>query len=167
MIQSLLNSRNSLKMTQDETGRANILMVPIRILGGDGIRINENIYDLTPEVYKPLSSPSYSGKTMKNDSDILMMNNIKRDLGHTSVGDKPSKPKIFFTETLPKLVDDIPNKIFDENIDSFKDIQENGIPIIIPSNISDIYTRLEILLGLKLSGDTDTLTEASISIDEL
>ena len=39
--------------------------------------------------------------------------------------------------------------------------------IIIPSNIIDIYTRLEVLLGLKLSVHTDTLTEASNLIDEL
>ena len=39
--------------------------------------------------------------------------------------------------------------------------------IIIPSNIIDNYTRLEVLLGLKISGHTDTLTEASILIDEL
>ena len=39
--------------------------------------------------------------------------------------------------------------------------------IIIPSNIIDIYTRLEVLLGLKLSGHSDTLTEASNLIDEL
>ena len=38
---------------------------------------------------------------------------------------------------------------------------------IIPSNIIDIYTRLEILLGLKLSGHSNTLTEASNLIDEL
>ena len=38
---------------------------------------------------------------------------------------------------------------------------------IFPSNIINIYTRLEILLGLKLSGHTDTLTEASKLIDEL
>ena len=38
---------------------------------------------------------------------------------------------------------------------------------IIPSNIIDIFTSLEILLGLKLSGHTDTLTEASNLIDEL
>ena len=44
----------------------------------------------------------------------------------------------------------------------------NGIEkIIIPSNIIDIYTRLEILLGLQLSGNSDTLTEASNLIDEL
>ena len=39
--------------------------------------------------------------------------------------------------------------------------------IIKPSNIIDIFTRLEILLGLKLSGHTDMLTEASNLIDEL
>ena len=39
--------------------------------------------------------------------------------------------------------------------------------IIIPSNIIDIYTGLEVLLGLKLSGHTDTLTEASALIDQL
>ena len=38
---------------------------------------------------------------------------------------------------------------------------------IIPSNIIDIWTRLEVLLGLKLAGHTDTLTEASHLIDEL
>ena len=36
-----------------------------------------------------------------------------------------------------------------------------------PSNIIDIYTRLEILVGLKLSGHTDTLTEASNLINEI
>ena len=39
--------------------------------------------------------------------------------------------------------------------------------IIVPSNVVDICTRLEILLGLKLSGHTDTLTEATSLRDEL
>ena len=39
--------------------------------------------------------------------------------------------------------------------------------IIIPSNIIVIYTRLEILLGLRLSGHSNILTEASNLIDEL
>ena len=38
---------------------------------------------------------------------------------------------------------------------------------IILSNKTVIYTRLEVLLGLRLSGHTDTLTEASNLIDEL
>ena len=36
-----------------------------------------------------------------------------------------------------------------------------------PSNTIDIYTRLEILLGLNISGHTDNLTEASNLIKEL
>ena len=46
-------------------------------------------------------------------------------------------------------------------------MEGQGVKIIIPSNIIDIYTTLEVLLGLKLSGHTDTLTEASNLIDEL
>ena len=39
--------------------------------------------------------------------------------------------------------------------------------IKIPSNIIDNYTRLEILLGWKLSGHTKSLTEASNLLDEI
>ena len=55
-----------------------------------------------------------------------------------------------------------------KNILTHKNLQGRGIEkITIPSNIIDVYTRLEVLLGLKLSGHTDTLTEASNLIDEL
>ena len=49
----------------------------------------------------------------------------------------------------------------------FNDLQGEGVRIIIPSNINDIYTRLEVLLGLEISGHTDTLTEASNLIGDL
>ena len=48
-----------------------------------------------------------------------------------------------------------------------RNLQGEGLKNIIPTNIIDIYTRLEILLGLKLSGHSDTPTEASNLIDEL
>ena len=54
-----------------------------------------------------------------------------------------------------------------ENAAVSDDLQGEGVKIIIPSNIINIYTRLEILLGLKLSGHTNTLTEESTLIDEL
>ena len=167
MIGSLMNSRNSLNITQDESGRATVLGVPIQISEGDTIKIIENIYELTPEIYKALTYPTYTGKTMKNENDILMMYNIIRDRGYTGIGDRDSAKKTFFTIKLPKLVEEIQNKTFDEiALDSDSDLQ-GGVKIIIPSNIIDIYTRLEILLGLKLSGHSDTLTEASSLIDEL
>ena len=39
---------------------------------------------------------------MKDESDILMMSDIIRDLGYTGIGDRDSKRKTFFTKTLPK-----------------------------------------------------------------
>ena len=78
-----------------------------------------------------------------------------------------SKRKVFFTITLPKLVEEIQNKTFDETTEDSDDLQGEGVKIIIPSKIIDIYTRLEVLLGLKLSVHADTLTEASNLIDEL
>ena len=162
MIGSLMNSRNSLKISQDESGRANILGVPIQISEGDIIKINGNVYELSPEIYKALTYTTYTGNTMKDENDILMMYNIIRDFGYTGDGDRDSKRKTFFLKKLPKLVEEIQNKTFDET-----DLGGDGVKIIIPSNIIDIYTRLEVLLGLKISGHTDTLTEASNLIDEL
>ena len=53
-----------------------------------------------------------------------------------------------------------------ENVEDSSALQGEGVNVSIPSNIIDIYTRLEVLPGLKLSGHTDTLTEASNLIDE-
>ena len=50
---------------------------------------------------------------MKNESDILMMNNIIRDLGYTGARNQTSARKNFLTETLPKLVEEIENESFD------------------------------------------------------
>ena len=162
----LMSSANSLKIKSTPSG-ATILGVPIYTLGGDTIQIKDNVYDLTPELYKALSYTGYDGKTMKNENDILMLNNIIRDLGYTGVGDYQSKRKAFLTETLPRLVEEIQNRTFEEITDESNDLQGEGVKIIIPNNIIDIYTRLEVLLGLKLSGHTDTLIEASNLIDEL
>ena len=162
----LMSSLNSLKIKS--SSGATILGVPISTLGGDKLRRRDNDYELTTEIYKALSYTGYTGKNMNNENDILMLKNFINDLGYTGDGDKPSKRKIFLTVTLPKIVEEIQNKTFEEiTLDSDNDLQGEGIKIIIPSNTVDIYIRLEILLGLNLSGHTDTLTEASNLIDEL
>ena len=96
-----------------------------------------------------------------------MMYNIVRDLGYTGRGDKSSKRKTFLRITLPEIVEKFQNKNLDEITDSSDDLQGEEVTIMISSNINDIYTRLEILLGLKISGHTDTLTEVSNLKDEL
>ena len=63
MSGSSMTSRNFFKITQDEFGQANLLGVSNQILAGDSIKINDNTYDLFPEIYKSVPSTSYTGKT--------------------------------------------------------------------------------------------------------
>ena len=161
-----MSSSNSLKIKSSPSG-ATTLGVPICTLCGDKLRIRDKNYELTHEICKALSYTGYTGKAKKNENDILIKINMIKDSGHTGIGDRDSKRKTIFTITLPELVEEIQNKIFDEITDDYDDLQGEGIKFIIPSIIIDIYTRLEILLGLKLSGHIDTLTGASILIDEL
>ena len=66
-----------------------------------------------------------------------------------------------FTKEISKRVEEFQNATFDKI-----DLECQGVKIIIPSNISDIYTRIEILLRLILSCHTVTLAEASNLLDE-
>ena len=47
------------------------------------------------------------------------------------------------------------------------EIAGQGFKITITSNKNDNWTRIEVLLGFKLSGLTDTLTDASNMINDL
>ena len=76
-------SSNSVRIKPSQSG-ATFLGVPIKTLGGDRIQTKDIIYDITPEIYKVLYHRGYTGKTMKNENDILMMKNIINDLGYTS-----------------------------------------------------------------------------------
>ena len=73
---------------------------------------------------------------------------------------------IIYQKTIPKILNTLLPA--NENVaESHEEISDNflegqGIEkTIVPSNITDLYTNLEVLLGLKLSDHTDTLTEAS------
>ena len=46
-------------------------------------------------------------------------------------------------------------------------LPSEGIETIIPSNIIGLWARFEVLLGLKLYGHTDDLTETGNLIDDL
>ena len=166
-LDSLMSSSNFLKIKPSFPG-ATILGVPIYFLGGDKMRINDSFCDLSPEIHKALSATGYSGKTMENKNEISLMKKISNESNYTGIGDKSWKIKTFFTITLPKLLKCFRNKTFDELINDSDNIEGERIEKIVnPSIIVDFYTRLEVLLGLKQSGHTDTLTEASNLIDEI
>ena len=160
-FKSLKEAPSSLKLNNDEEGNLSILDTPIKSLGGDKILVNDgNIYEFTPEIHKALSKSSYTGKSMKNENDRKKLFNFLTDIRYTGEGDNQTSQKKFFRG----LINQYRNIKKEEPLD----LKGHGIEkIIIPSNIIDIYTRLEVLLGLKISGHTDTLTEASNLIDEL
>ena len=160
---SLMSSSNYLGINSFFSG-ATILGVPIETLSGNKLRIDDNVYEFSPEVHKALSSTAFSGKTMKNENDFIRMNVFINGLSYTGVGGKLSKRKTFFTITPPKLDENFQKRTFAENkmIQKVKEWKRYK-----KSNLFDNYTRLEILLRLKLSGHTDTLREASNLIDEL
>ena len=124
-----------------------------------------NIYDLTPELYKDLFSTSYTGEKMRKHSAMLIMKNIRNDSGCTKFGDNSSSREKFRLIDLLTEVAEVENRNVNEEKSDF--LERDGLKIVIPSNIFDIYTKLEILVGLKLSGPTNTLTKASNLTDEL
>ena len=106
-----------------------------------------------------------------NNEDKLTVYDILNNIGFYSMRNTKGLNSARMKDALNNLPKDIakiqnpPLPAIDNESDK---IEGEGVQkIIIPSNIIDIYTRLEVLLGLKLSGHTDTLTEASNLIDEL
>ena len=121
-LSSLMSSSNSLE-TKSSLSGALILGVPFYSLGVGKLKIPDKDYELTPELYKPLSYTGYTGKTMKNENDNLMTKITKRDLGYTGFGDRQPNRETFFTMTLLKLVEKIQNKTFVEITDDSDDLQ--------------------------------------------
>ena len=68
---------------------------------------------------------------------------------------------------LPKAMAKFRNPPLPSIEDVCDKLKGEGVKIIIPSNVIDIGTRLSILLGLKISSHSYSLTDASNLIDEL
>ena len=137
--------------------------IPIKSPGGTKILVDENEYDLTKGIRNVLTKKTYKSIESLNDNDKIVLRDFLSKIGYYNR--KPSKGK-------PSGLDNYIKNNLDDDVRKILKLDTNlkgkGVEkIIIPSNIIDIYTRLEVLLGLKHSGHTHTLTEASNLIDEL
>ena len=113
----------------------------------------------------------------KNFNKIPNLQNVFRDTTGKSLKKLGKMENLTYKKLLKNLIYEMYKaKSGENNSEKFKytknnlkpnNLQREGVKIIIPSNIIDIYTRLQILLGLKVSGHTDTLTEASNLNDDL
>ena len=90
-----MSSLNSLRTDQDDVGRAMILGVPRYALGGDRVEVNDNVYGITDQIRKVLSSTGYDSKIMKKHSEFLTLINSLKKVGCTGIRDRNSKHKIF------------------------------------------------------------------------
>ena len=143
------------KIREDKDGQRYWNGIPIEIPGGSRVKISDETFNITPNLQNVFTDTT--GKSLKNltKTENKTYKKLLQTLNYENYRPKQGE---YNSGRYKKT----------ENILKPNSLQGRGIEkIIIPSNIIDIYTRLEVLLGLKLSGHTDTLTEASNLIDEL
>ena len=123
-------------------------------MGGNKLKISENIFEIIPGIQKVFTQTSNIPLKKLNRQEWEVYNNILETLDF---------------ENYKPISGESKSGRYKQSKNNFnkRNLKREGVKIIIPSNIFDIYTRLETLLGLKLSCHTDTLTEASNLIDEL
>ena len=143
------------KIREDIIGQRYWNGLPVDILGDSRIEIEGENFNITPnlqKVFTDTTDKSFKKLNKKeNQTYRKLLNTLNYENYRPKYGEVNSG-RYKYTKNILKPIN----------------LQGRGVEkIIIPSNIIDIYTRLEVLLGLNLSGHTDTLTEASNLIDEL
>ena len=163
-------SKNFFKLVEKADDQVFWNKIPIKALGENRISIKNQEYDIKPSIQNCFTSTNQTTKNM-DDEDKLTVYDILKNIGFYSMrhtkGLKSARMKDALIN-LPKEIDRIRNPPLPAFEIESDNLEGEGVQkIIIPSNKIDIYTRLEVLLGLKLSGHSDTFTEASNLIDEL
>ena len=127
---------------------------PVKMLGGTEVEIADKKFNITKGIQNVFTQTSNIPLKKLNNQEREIYNNILETLNFENYKPKSGESK---------------SGRYKQSKTNFnkRNLQGEGVKIIIPSNIIDIYTRLEVLLGLKLSGHSDTLSEASALIDEL
>ena len=134
-------------------------------------------FDVTPNIQKFFTNTKLTTKSLDNNEKETVYNMLNSvgfyDIISTK-GLKSAKMQVVI-EVLPKVIQKNrhPPLPTIENVEySYEEVSDDleGQEIenfFMSSNIIDFYTRVEILLGLKLSGHTAPLTEVSNLLDEL
>ena len=172
-----LMSRNSnkFKTVKDNQGRPKLNDINFTPVGGNDMKIGENIYEITPEIQKALTNTSYNFDKM-SDKDILICARILDEIKYKPYDDNKSKRRDYIKTKLLSRVQKILNPPIaaiasgesDEYESLESDLEGNGTKtIVVPSDSNEIWTRLQVLQGLKLAGHTDILIEASQLLDAL
>ena len=113
---------------------------PMKMLRGTKVEINENKYNISPGIRKVLVDQSYDTAKSMTDNDKLISRDILQKTGYYNR--KPTKGRLTGRDRYIKYdLDNDVRRIL--NLDT--KLRGRGVEkIIIPSNIIDIYTRLEV-----------------------
>ena len=136
---------------------------PIRTPGGTNVKNGGNKYDRSPGLQKVFTDTKYETAKSMSDTEKVVFKDILSKTNYYNL--KLTKGKMSGRDRYIK--NDLDNDVV-KILNLYKKLRGKEVEkYIIPSKLIDNYTRLEVLLGLKLSGHSDTLTEASNLIDEL
>ena len=136
---------------------------PIKTPSGTSVKIGGNKHDITPGFQKVFTDTKYETAKSMSDMEKVVFKDILSETNYYNR--KLTKRKMSGRDRFIK--NDLDNDSI-KILSLDRKLRGKGVEkTIIPSIIIDIYTRLEVLLGLRLSGHSDTLTEASKLIDEL
>ena len=162
-------SKNFFKLQENPDGKIFWNKIPIIALGDTRVSIKGKEFDIKPNIQNYFTNTRLTTKRM-NDEDKSTVFDIFKNVGFydniPKIGMKSARMQDALYN-LPQEIIKTQNPLLPAIENESNNLQGDGLKIIIPSNIIDNYTRLEVLLGLKLSGHTDTLTEASNLNDEL
>ena len=127
---------------------------PVKMLGGTEVEINDKKINITQGIQNVFTQTSNIPLKKLNNQEREIYINILETLDFENYKPKSGESK---------------SGRYKQSKSNFNkgNLQGEGVKIIIPSNIIDIYTRLEVLLGLKISGHSDTPSGGSNLIDEL
>ena len=174
-LATMTANRNQFRLTKNEQGQRTIKGVPLKIVGANSLKIGDNKYELTPEIQEALTRTDYDFNNL-NDNDILIFKNILNEINYDPKTDRKSERRDYLKNKLDSRVEKILNPPIaaiasgesDEYESLESDLEGNETKtIVVPSDSDEIWSRLQVLLGLKLAGHTDTLIEASQLLDAL
>ena len=151
-------------------------MHEIKALGENRNSIKDEDFDVNANIQSSYTKTELPTKPTDKEKKLTIINLREKTELYTRTRKKglnSARMKVALS-FLPKAISEIRNPTSPaiKNIEDFyedvsHDLGVRGFKNNIPSNMFDFYTRIEINLGLKLSGHTDTLAKASNLIDEL
>ena len=143
--------------------------IPIIPQGENRVSIKGKEFDINPNIQNYFTTTKLTTKNMDN-KDKSTVYDILKNLGFYKMMHTKGLKSARMQDALynfPREIVKFRNPPITAIANESDNLEGEGVKIIIPSNIIDIYNRLEVLIGLKLSGHSNTLTEAKNLIDEL